>query len=111
MEGIVRCLSQLEYSIMSLLCEYVTLTSMRVEAIINLILLILAIVGAFISIKTFINSTKQRRIENTYKTLDFLRQHIKQNEINTFIKLFNANNELIGAARNEFSLTMALRIL
>lgn len=70
----------------------------------NWILLIIASIGAFISIKTFISSTKQRKIDNTFRTLDFLRKHIGDKQINTFIELFHANNELSGVKYNEFRL-------
>jgi hypothetical protein len=68
----------------------------------NWILLIVGIIGIYITIKTFINSTKQRKIDNTYKTLDFIREHITVEEINRFIELFHANNELSGTKYNEF---------
>ncbi len=45
---------------------------------------------------------KQRRLENTLRLLDFLRQGINNDQIATFIKLFNANSELAGASYNEF---------
>jgi len=66
------------------------------------ILLILAIIGGIITLITYLNSIKQRRIENTYKTLNFLRRHIRKKQINSFINLFQANNELSGVQFNEF---------
>ncbi|MEY3499198.1 MAG: hypothetical protein RL308_867 [Bacteroidota bacterium] len=66
-------------------------------------LLILGFIGAYISIVTFRNSLKQRRIENTFKTIDFLRKHITTDQINTFITLFHANNELKGKEYNQFT--------
>lgn len=72
------------------------------EEIRNAILLVLALVGGFITIRTFISSTRQRKIDNTYKTLDFLRTHINKEQIQTFIDLFHANNELSGVAYNKF---------
>ncbi len=68
----------------------------------NWLLLTIAIIGAFITIRTYINATKQRQIDNTYKTLDFIRRHITENQIETFIELFHANNELSGVKYNEF---------
>ena len=68
----------------------------------NWLLFAVAIIGAFITIRTYINATKQRRIDNTYKTLDFIRRHITENQIETFIELFHANNELSGVKYNEF---------
>ncbi len=76
-----------------------TMTELR-----NWLLLILGTIGAFITIRTYINSTRQRKIDNTFKTLDFLRRHIGEKEIETFIELFHANNELIGVKFNEFKL-------
>lgn len=68
----------------------------------NWILLVVGLIGIIITIRTFINSTKQRKIDNTYKTLGFLRDHIGIGEINTFIELFHANNEISGVKYNEF---------
>lgn len=68
----------------------------------NWILLVVGIIGIIITISTFINSTKQRKIDNTYKTLGFLRDHIGIEEINRFIELFHANNEISGVKYNEF---------
>lgn len=68
----------------------------------NWILLVFGTIGAFITIRTYINSTKQRKIDNTFKTLDFLRRHIGEGQIETFIELFHANSELTGVEINEF---------
>ena len=80
--------------------ETLYLTELR-----NWLLLLLGIIGAFISIRTCINSTIQRKIDNTFKTLDFLRCHIGEEQIETFISLFHANNELSGVNFNEFRLS------
>jgi len=84
---------------MTICSEILTLTELR-----NWLLLLLGTIGAFITIRTYINSTRQRKIDNTFKTLDFLRRHIGENEIETFIQLFQANNELSGVKYNEFRL-------
>ena len=68
----------------------------------NWLLLLLGTIGAFITIRTYINSTRQQKIDNTFKTLDFLRRHIGEQQIETFIELFQANNELSGVKHNEF---------
>ena len=68
-------------------------------------LLLLGTIGAFITIRTYINSTRQRKIDNTFKTLDFLRRHIGEKQIETFIALFHANNELSGVKINEFRIS------
>lgn len=68
------------------------------------IFIILAVIGAFITIKTYIKSLHQMKLENTFKTLDFLRRHITENEKLRFIELFHANNELSGVKYNEFRL-------
>ncbi len=70
----------------------------------NWLFLLVGTIGAFITIRTYINSIKQRKIDNTFKTLDFLRRHIGEKEIETFISLFHANNELRGVKYNEFKL-------
>lgn len=63
----------------------------------------LAIVGAFITIRTFRNNNKQRKLDNTFKTLDYLRKHIGQEQVERFIVLFQANNPIISK-ENEFKL-------
>lgn len=75
-----------------------------IDAIRNWLLLILAIIGAFITIKTYISSIKQKRIENTFKIVEFLRTHISEADIKVFIELFHANNENSGGKYNEFIL-------
>lgn len=68
----------------------------------NWLLVLLGSAGTFIGVRTFISSIKQRRIDNTYKTIDFIRKHISEEQINTFINLFHANNFLSGVEKNEF---------
>ena len=78
-------------------CEIAQIAEIR-----NWILLLIGIVGAYITIKNYINSVSQKKLDNTYKTIDFLRRHISDAQINTFIKLFQANNELSGVNYNQF---------
>lgn len=80
--------------------EILILTELR-----NWLLLLLGTIGAFITIRTYINSKRQRKIDNTFKTIDFLRQHISEQGIETFIELFHANNELSEIKHNEFKLS------
>jgi hypothetical protein len=75
---------------------------MEISELRNWTLLVLATIGAYVTIRNFINSVKQRKIDNTFKTLDFIRNHIKSEQIETFIELFHANNELKGDDYNEF---------
>ena len=63
----------------------------------------LAVVGAFITIRTFRNNNQQRKLDNTFKTLDYLRKQIGTKQIERFIELFQANNPIISEA-NEFKL-------
>lgn len=77
--------------------EFLTLPELR-----NWLLLLFGIIGSFITIRTYMSSVQQRKIDNTFKTLDFLRRHIGEREIETFIDLFQANNELTGVKLNEF---------
>ena len=67
------------------------------------IILVLAIIGSIITINAFLQNLKQRKLDNTFKTLDFLRKHITKEQIDTFIYLFHANNPL-GVPHNEFHL-------
>ncbi len=66
------------------------------------IILFFGMLGGIISILTFRNTLKQRKLENTYKTIDFLRRHITEKQIDRFIELFQANNFLSGVKENEF---------
>ena len=66
------------------------------------IILFFGIIGGIISVLTFRNTLKQRKLENTYKTIDFLRRHITEKQIDRFIELFQANNFLTGVKENEF---------
>ena len=77
--------------------DLVNLTELR-----NWTIFAIAIVGATITIKTYVNSVKQRKLDNTFKTLDFIRRHIEKQQIEKFIELFQANNELTGVKFNEF---------
>ena len=70
----------------------------------NWLLLLLGTIGAFITLRTYINSNRQQKIDNTFKILEFLRRHIGEKQIETFIILFHANNELSGVKYNEFKL-------
>ncbi|MGV8879206.1 MAG: hypothetical protein ACOH2A_09260 [Sphingobacteriaceae bacterium] len=85
---------------MTICGEILTLPELR-----NWLLLLLGTIGALITIRTYINSTRQRKIDNTFKTLDFFRRHIGEKQIETFIELFHANNELSGVEYNEFRLS------
>ena len=73
----------------------------QISEIRNWLLFLIGTTGAYITISTFISNTKQRRLDNTFKMLDYLRKHITQPQINTFIELFHANNPL-GVGGNEF---------
>jgi hypothetical protein len=75
----------------------------QITEIRNWLLLLLGTIGAYLTIKTFSDNTRQRRLDNTFKILEYLRKHITQAQIETFIELFHANNPL-GAPENEFHL-------
>jgi len=64
---------------------------------------LLAITGAIIAIRTFKNNNQQRKLDNTFKTLDYLRKHIGQEQIERFIELFQANNPITSESY-EFNL-------
>ena len=69
----------------------------------NWILLLIASIGATITLKTYVSSTRQRKLDNTFKTLDYLRKHITTAQVEKFIELYHANNPL-GFPENEFHL-------
>ena len=60
------------------------------------ILLSIAILGFLMTLRTFEFNLQQRKIENTFKVLDFMRKHIRDDEIRTFVEAFHANNTLAG---------------
>ena len=76
----------------------------QVSEIRNWIVFILGIIGALITIRTFRSNNQQRKLDNTYKTLDYLRRHITSHQIDRFIVLFQANNPIV-AEENEFKLS------
>ena len=65
------------------------------------LLFLFGIIGGVITIRSFSLNNEQRRIDNTFKVLDFLRRNISKEQINTFITLFQANNPL-GVPYDEF---------
>ena len=67
-----------------------TILGMSQEDFRNWIILFLGIIGAYITIQTYIKSLEQSKLENTFKTLDFLRRHITENEKLRFVELFHA---------------------
>ncbi len=67
--------------------------------------LLLGLIAAYFTIKTFRENIKQRNLENTFKMLDYLRRHITDKQIETFKALFRANiasSELARTPKNEF---------
>nr|VFJ52176.1 MAG: hypothetical protein BECKFW1821A_GA0114235_10353 [Candidatus Kentron sp. FW] len=67
----------------------------------DIIVIILGMIGFFMALRTFRFNLQQRKIENTFKILEFMRKHIGTEQINTFIEAFHANNPL-GGHVNEF---------
>lgn len=65
------------------------------------LLFMIGIIGGVITIRSFSLNNEQRRIDNTFKVLDFLRRNISKEQINAFITLFQANNPL-GVPYDEF---------
>lgn len=63
------------------------------------------IIGGIITIRSFLLNNEQRKTDNTFKVLEFLRKNISKEQINTFIELFHANNPL-GVPYDEFHLKM-----
>ncbi len=63
------------------------------------------ITAAYFAIQTFKENLKQRKLENTFKMLDYMRKHINNDQIETFKVLFKANvvsSECAGTPDNEF---------
>ncbi len=79
---------------------------MNIEQIVeirNWLVFSLGTIGAYITIKTYSINTQQRKLDNTFKILEYLRKHITREQIDTFIYLFHANNPT-GVPENEFHL-------
>jgi len=68
----------------------------------DLIIVVLGVIGFVMTLRTFQFNLQQRKIENTFKILDFMRKHIGDKQIESFITAFHANNPLSGVAENEF---------
>ncbi|MCY7374325.1 MAG: hypothetical protein LH461_11645 [Spirochaetaceae bacterium] len=67
--------------------------------------LFIGIIASYIAIQTFKENLKQRKLENTFKMLDYMRKHINNEQIETFKVLFKANivsSECAGTPNNEF---------
>ena len=56
----------------------------------------LAIIGSIIALKNFSANNEQRKLENTFKVLAFLKEHITDQDKERFVELFQANNPLAG---------------
>lgn len=67
----------------------------------DVVIVILGIIGFIMTLRTFRFNLQQRKIENTFKVVDFMRKHITQKQIDTFIEAFHANNP-IGIPPHEF---------
>ena len=65
------------------------------------LLFLFGIIEGVITKRSFSLNNEQRRIDNTFKVLDFLRRNISKEQINAFITLFQANNPL-GVPYDEF---------
>ena len=59
-------------------------------------------ISASVALKTLLDNGRQRKLENTFKMLDYIRKHITDEQIATFQQLFDANNEIAGVPYNEF---------
>lgn len=68
----------------------------------DLIIVVLGVIGFIMTLRTFQFNLQQRKIENTFKILDFMRKHIGDKQIESFIAAFHANNPLSGVTKNEF---------
>lgn len=68
----------------------------------NWVLFVFAIVGVVITLRTYKEANEQNKIENTFKTLDFMKSHIQEEQIETFKVMFHANSVAAGRKPNEF---------
>ena len=66
------------------------------EIIRNWGLFLFALIGVSLTFYTFVSNLKQRKLENTFKLIDFMRKHITEEHISKIVALFHANNPLAG---------------
>lgn len=58
---------------------------------------ILAVVGGFITIQTYLGNQKQRRLENSFRLVAMFRESLQEKDIEAWKNIFHATSEPAGA--------------
>lgn len=68
----------------------------------NWLTLTLAVIGGFISIKTYMGNQKQRRLENSFRLISMFRESLHKGDMQAWEKIFHASSEPAGAESGNF---------
>lgn len=63
----------------------------------NWIAFILAVVGGFVAIQTYLGNQKQRRLENSFRLVAMFRESLHEKDIEAWENIFHATSEPAGA--------------
>lgn len=63
---------------------------------------ILAVVGGFITLKTYLGNQKQRRLENSFRLISIFRESLREGDIQAWENIFHATSEPVGAESGSF---------
>lgn len=63
---------------------------------------ILAVVGGFITLKTYLGNQKQRRLENSFRLISMFRESLDEGDIQAWKNIFHATSEPVGAESGNF---------
>jgi hypothetical protein len=63
----------------------------------NWLVFILAIVGGFVSVRTYLGSQKQRRLENSFRLVDMFRESLRPGDMEAWTDIFHGTSEPAGA--------------
>ncbi|WP_338438745.1 hypothetical protein [Synechococcus elongatus] len=63
------------------------------------LILVLSVIGGFISLRTFIENQKQRRIENSLRLVVMFKESLLENDIQEWKKMFHSTSEIAGAKK------------
>jgi hypothetical protein len=65
----------------------------------NWLAFILAVVGGFVAIQTYLGNQKQRRLENSFRLVIMFRESLYEKDIEAWKNIFHATSEPAGAEK------------
>ena len=68
----------------------------------NWLTLCLAVAGGFITIQTYLNTQKQRRLENSFRLLKLFNESLHEGDLEAWIEMFHATSEPTGVTDGYF---------